>query len=417
MKRARAGRRLATVTAELAVTVLTVRRLGINQRRSKWQLALTALMVPLMTAGVLIGLGSGAVSAGACVSWTGAQPPVPGASSTLDGAAVVSSCSAWAVGYYYNGTAQQTLVDHWNGSSWVQQTSPDPGGTAEPNELLGVSAISTKNAWAAGFYYNGTTDRTMIEHWNGSNWTQQPSPNVGTSTNELQAVKATSASNAWAVGYYSNGTTVLTLILHWNGSTWKRVSSPNAGTADQLYSIAATSAKDAWAVGYYETGTSVKTLILHWNGSTWKHVSSPNPGGSASINLLLGVAATSTKDAWAVGFNLNSVNYQTEILHWNGSTWKHVTSPDPSTTENILYAVKATSSSNVWAVGFYLTGGQEHTLVTHWNGHSWAKVASPTMGSNYSVLSAVGASSSSSIWAVGQYYNGSSDQGLAVHCC
>jgi hypothetical protein len=42
MKRARAGRRLATVTSELAVTVLTVRRLGINQHRSKRQLALTA---------------------------------------------------------------------------------------------------------------------------------------------------------------------------------------------------------------------------------------------------------------------------------------------------------------------------------------------------------------------------------------
>jgi len=416
MNCARAGRRIATVLAGPAVAAVSVRRRTQHQY-SKRQVALTALTVPLMAAGALIGLSPVATSAATCVSWTGAQPPSAGSTSRLNGAAVVSSCAAWAAGYYYNGTNYQTLIDHWNGSSWVQQPSPDPGGSAEENELASVAATSTKNAWAVGYYYNGSGYQSLIEHWNGSNWTQQPSPNPGPTYNLLYSVKATSASNAWAVGYYYNGTADRTLIEHWNGSTWKRVSSPNAGSStNELEAVAAISPTDAWAVGYYYNGTGYSTLTEHWNGSTWKHVSSPNPSGTAKENILLGVAGTASNSAWAVGDTYNGINYQTVILHWNGSTWKHVTSPNPSTDENVLDAVKATSASNAWAVGYYYNGSNFQTLITHWNGHMWATIASP-YSSTYSLLYAIGASSSTSIWAVGEYYNGSQYQGLALHCC
>ena len=417
MNHARAGRRQATVLAGRTISAVAGRP-RVKPCRPKRRFALTALMVPLLAAGALIGLGSGAASAGTCVSWTGAQPPSAGTSGLLQGATVVSSCSAWAAGYYDNGTANQTLIYHWNGASWAQQTSPDPGGTGETNELSGVTSTSTKNAWAVGYYYDGTSDVTLIEHWNGSNWTQQPSVNPGTSVNFLEAVKATSASNAWAVGYYYNGTTYRSLIERWNGSSWKKVASPNVGSSyNLLYSVAATSASNAWAVGYYYNGTGYSTLIEHWNGSTWKHVTSPNPAGATKENFLRGVAVTSAGSAWAVGYTYNGINEQTMILRWNGSTWKHVTSPNPSTSENILLGVKATSASNAWAVGYYYNGSNDQALVTHWNGHSWAKVTSPDLNNSYNYLAAVGASSATSIWAVGQYYNGSEYQGLAEHCC
>jgi hypothetical protein len=416
MNRARAGRRLAAILAGPAVAAEPTRRHTLRPR-SKRHLALTAVMVPLMAGGALIASGPGASSAATCVSWTGAQPPSAGSFSVLQGAAVVSSCSAWGVGYYYDGTAYQTLIDRWNGSSWVQQTSQNPSGTARTNQLTAVTATSTKNAWAVGNYYNGSAYESLIEHWNGSNWTQQLSVNPSTTSNYLQAVKATSASNAWAVGYYYNGTANRTLIEHWNGSSWKRVSSPNAGTTDELTAVAATSTTDAWAIGYDYNGTGFSTLTEHWNGSTWKRVSSPNPGGTHESNILFGVTATATNNAWAVGYDYNGVNYQSVILHWNGSKWKHVTSPNPSTLLNILLAVKATSASNAWAVGYYYDGSHEETFITHYNGHSWTKVGSPTLGSTYSELTAIGASSASSIWSVGEYYNGSEDQGMAVHCC
>ena len=81
---------------------------------------------------------------------------------------------AWAVGYYFNGMSNQTLVEHWNGKAWKVQPSLNPGGSTPPtlrhqlNQLYGVAATSPTNAWAVGDYYNGTSNQTLIEHWNGT---------------------------------------------------------------------------------------------------------------------------------------------------------------------------------------------------------------------------------------------------------
>jgi hypothetical protein len=55
--------------------------------------------------------------------------------------------------------------------------------------------------------------------------------------------------------------------------------------------VAATSVRNAWAVG-----GGFRTVILHWNGTAWKRVPSPSLTGSLSS-----VAAISSGDAWAVG--------------------------------------------------------------------------------------------------------------------
>src|SRR6266568_1670204 len=328
-----------------------------------------ALAAPLVMAGMLIGLGSGAASASACVSWTGVQPPSPGTSgNALSSAAVLSSCNAWAVGHYSNGTADQTLVEHWNGSAWKQVASPDPGGADRNNTLDGVAAVSSANIWAVGSYINGTTSQTLIEHWNGTAWTQVASPNLGFG-DRLSGVAAVSSSNVWAVGFYSNGTVPQTLILHWNGTAWKHVSSPNPGgrdSTDFLAGIAATSSTSIWAVGWYSDCTCdippQNTLVLHWNGTAWTHVSSPSPGGSNG-NLLSGVAGLSSSNAWAVGSYSNGTAQQTLVEHWNGTAWRHVSSPDPggASQNNALNGVAASSSTSLWAVGYYFNGTADQT--------------------------------------------------------
>jgi hypothetical protein len=69
-------------------------------------------------------------------------------------------------------------------------------------------------------------------------------------------------------------------------------------------------------------------------------------------------------------------------------------------------------------VGFYAKGTARNSLILHWNGTKWAQVASPNPGpSNF--LYAVAASSASNAWAVGQFtasINGT-DQNFAIHCC
>jgi hypothetical protein len=200
----------------------------------------------------------------------------------------------------------------------------------------------------------------------------------------LYGVSADSATDAWAVGDYGNPTTRAgeTLVLHWNGTSWSKVASPNPGGTSvgddtELYGVSTDSATDAWAVGYYQnpnTGAE-ETLVLHWNGARWSKVASPNPGGTAG-NSLSGVSADSATDAWAVGLYGNTTTGATEtlVLHWNGTSWSKVASPNPGGTTsssdvNYLSGVSADSATDAWAVGDY-TGG---TLVVHWNGTNWSK--------------------------------------------
>jgi hypothetical protein len=44
------------------------------------------------------------------------------------------------------------------------------------SDLNAVAATSAGNAWAVGFRYNGTADLTLVEHWNGRSWREVPSP-------------------------------------------------------------------------------------------------------------------------------------------------------------------------------------------------------------------------------------------------
>jgi hypothetical protein len=164
----------------------------------------------------------------------------------------------------------------------------------------------------------------------------------------------------------------------------------------QLFGVAATSARNAWAVGGAVSG---KTVVLHWNGATWKRVPSPTPAGGTT---LYAVAATSARNAWAVGGS-NAPPGKTEILHWNGTAWKPVPSPTPKG-GGALFGVAAVSARDAWAVGcagncFQGFGGIK-TLILHWNGTAWKPVPSPSPGMG-SALSSVTAVSASSAWAVG----------------
>jgi hypothetical protein len=307
--------------------------------------------------------------------WTQVPSPNPGGppasghdDNELYGVAETSSTNAWAVGEYNDGTDYNTVITRWNGTSWKIQTSPNPGGSAHENILYGVAATSASNAWAVGDYYDGTTKyHSLIARWNGVKWSKQTGPDPGPTFNVLKGVGATSAKNAWAVGTYNDaGGHPRTLIEHWNGVKWTKQPSPNpSSTEDELLGVAAVSASNAWTVGYYSTPTAYRTLILHWNGVKWRRVTSPNPGGSSASDQLTAIDATSSTNAWAVGWKNASSAFSTVIEHWNGTAWKVQPSPNAGTVDDELHGVAATSPASAQAGGFSDNGSQKVTLVLH----------------------------------------------------
>src|SRR4029077_16788849 len=328
----------------------------------------------------------------------------------LFGVACVSASDCWAVGDYSNeNVIPRTLIEHWDGISWAIVSSPNTN-TTDRNFLTGVTCASPSDCWAVGYYYNGSVIQTLIERWDGTSWAIVSSPNTSTTQpNYLYGVTCVSASDCWAVGTYYNGSAYQTLIERWEGTSWAIVSSPNTGATDNNYlrGVTCVSASECWAVGYYYHDIlPVQTLIERWEGTSWAIVSSPNTS-AAENNNLYGVTCVSASECWAVGnyYNESSIA-QTLIERWEGTSWAIVSSPNTSTThDNDLYGVTCPSARACGVVGFYYTDTFiAQTLIERWEGTSWAIVSSPnTSTTQANFLQAVTCVSASECWAVGAY--------------
>ena len=160
-----------------------------------------------------------------------------------------------------------------------------------------------------------------------------------------------------------------------------------------------------------------QTLILHWNGTAWKVVPSPDSAGPTLPQVLYGVAGVPGQDAWAVGHYFNSAFEKSMILHRNGTAWKQVTSPNPGSQGTFLYGVRTTSASNAWAVGTAYNGTADKTLLVHWDGTDWKQVKSPNPGgaTQNNDLDSIAVTSATDAWAAGEYGNSPDIQTLVLH--
>ncbi len=355
---------------------------------------------------------------GASSSWSLAASPNPsGATNSLLAAvSCPSATNCFAVGAYQTSSAYKALVEHWNGTTWAIITSPNPSGSTYA-ELNGVTCTSTTSCIAVGDYMTGSTDKTMVEHWNGTTWSIVTSPNpTGSTFAELVGVTCPGTTSCFTLGSYRISSTSKTLIEHWNGTTWSIVTSPNpsGATNSYLYSAVCTITTSCFAVGGYQSSSSAfKSFVEHWNGTNWSIVVIPNPTGSTDVRLDR-VACSSTTSCFAVGDYQTSSADKTLVEHWNGGSWSIVASPNPTASFFLsLGGVACPTTTNCFAVGEYQTNSGDNTLVEHWNGTNWAIVTSPSpTGSTFNPLYSLACSSATSCFAVGLKTIGSHDYTL-----
>ena len=225
-----------------------------------------------------------------------------------------------------------------------------------------MSAGSANDVWAVGLYQNtGGVVHTLVEHWDGTAWSVIPSPNTGTYDNSLVGVASISVDDVWAVGYYQNEFGVLqTLVEHWDGSNWSTWSSPSPGTnlAD-LRGVAAVSEDYVWAVGDYAGDFGQQTLVERYNPC----VSSPTPqltqtpGGPSTTPVPPSNTPSNTPSApntSTPGMPTSTLTYTHTVTATATSCsvqFEYVASPNSGIQSNRLNGVAAVSTNDVWAVG------------------------------------------------------------------
>jgi hypothetical protein len=340
-------------------------------------------------------------------AWTFVDSPFIGATFTqLTAVSARTDSNVLAVGNEVPSTFanSRSLAEHWDGTVWSRLTIPSPGTL---DGLHDVHFVADNDAWLVGTTYNGTQNDSLALRWNGSTLSRVATPNGSTGPNvgnDLTGVGG-NASDLWAVGNTGTGPNFTPMILHWNGSVWSSVAVPaNPGAGPYLLNaVSRVSASDAWAVGEFRNSTPGKDIpmVFHWNGAVWSNVAGvPDPGSSTT--QLLSVKAFSTTDVWAVGFTTNA-HRESLVLHWNGATWTRITTPT-GPQDTVLNDVSGSSTNDLWAVGSDSrnNGKFVNSFALHWDGTAWTQVTSPNPDKKVNSLLGVDTvNASTNAWMVG----------------
>jgi len=322
-------------------------------------------------------------------AWT--SVPTPGGG-YLEGVAASSSTSAWAVGYVLS-SPNATVVQHWDGAAWSTVDAPSPAG----GRLLAVTTIGTKTEWAVGLLVTPHfTQKTLVERGTAKGWKVVKSPSLD-KDDALGAVAGTGPDDVWAVGGRSVGKRGSALIEHYDGSAWTVADTSTLTGAIVLTGVRAISPTDAWAVGSV-AGADDRTLTVavHWDGTAWTRVATPD--ASNLLDQLVAIGGSASNDLWAVGDTVQSISgseITTLTEHWDGTKWRIVASPNPTSVE-FLKGVTATSAGQDVAVG--AVDEFRVPQVYTWTGSAWTVQTTPQAGS----FTAVATSPGGPIWAVGE---------------
>ncbi len=270
------------------------------------------------------------------------------------------------------------LADRWNGSRWsIQRTAKLP--TDWYGDLYSVSCSSRASCTAVGAtgIDNGNQFKShpLVEHWNGSRWSIQPSPHAF--EGQLFTVSCGSAKSCMAVGINPNSGCGA-LAEHWDGHSWSIQRAVNQCNVDQLNGVSCTSANSCAAVGYLDIGACDSSsdyfapVLGFWKRGRWSlhqtsKLSCKNPKGSNQGATMTAVSCKTESACVAVG-----VGYRAPIIErWDGNQWSRQSSALPSASD--LLGISCASRSTCTAVG-----SRGHSpLVERWTGAAWSTEQTP----------------------------------------
>ena len=135
-------------------------------------------------------------------AWSVLPVPTPAGGGALDGVSCSAATACTAVGghrFSPQGLSVLTLAERWNGMVWSIQPTPTPLGAGDAG-LSGVSCPAATACTAAGAFGNPPGSNTLAEHWDGTAWSIQPTPNPGRGDNFLDTVACPAPATCLATG-------------------------------------------------------------------------------------------------------------------------------------------------------------------------------------------------------------------------
>jgi len=122
-----------------------------------------------------------------------------------------TNCVAVGVDASSETAPSKPFAEDWNGTTWTLAAVPNPNG-ATNTELVSVSCRSSNSCYAVGAYATATASNTLVEHWNGTSWSLVDDPNPpGARAALLNGVSCPSPTSCTAVGSYSAHDSTFTL--------------------------------------------------------------------------------------------------------------------------------------------------------------------------------------------------------------
>ena len=126
------------------------------------------------------------------------------------------------------GEALDNFANVYGAAVWSLQTTPNPN-KIKGNYLRGISCVSMGACIATGSYTNSSgVTVTLVESWNGTEWTVQTTPNeTGATSSELSSVSCTSVKVCTAVGSNNAFGASQALVERFNETEWIIQSTPH----------------------------------------------------------------------------------------------------------------------------------------------------------------------------------------------
>ncbi len=187
-------------------------------------------------------------------------------------------------------------------------------------------------------------------------------PNGG--GNILYALRAVSSNSVYAVGQTGTAFPSPALVEHWDGTKWSQLASP-ADATESLTTLGVTGSDTALTlVGDRESGTAPYTTeVAAGAPSSLSLVSSPNNG--TGENDLFGATTAADGSTYAAGWSVDpsSLNHNSLIEHGVGGQWSIDTTPNPGTGDNGFAGITAIPGGGLWAVGVFSGSGNNATLI------------------------------------------------------